>query len=181
MSSHTPGQDITVARATDRPGDLSPFRLGLLLRRAHDRAAGALAAAVRPQGIELRHFAVLIELANQSPRTQKELAELTGLDKAGIVRIVDDLEMRNYAVRRLVAGDRRLRAVELTEAGLKAFDDAHIPARVIAEDLHSHMMPGEEDQLMDLLTRYTYPDSHPTPSAASPTTTRDDEPVSPAG
>jgi MarR family transcriptional regulator, lower aerobic nicotinate degradation pathway regulator len=159
MSSRAAGQDITVARATDRPGDLSPFRLGLLLRRAHDRAASALTAAVRPQGIGLRHFAVLIELANHSPRTQKELNELTGLDKATIVRVVDDLEKCGYAVRRPVVGDRRLRAVELTEAGLKAFDEAHIPAHVIAEDLNSHMMPGEEEQLVDLLTRYTYPDT----------------------
>jgi DNA-binding MarR family transcriptional regulator len=157
MASRAADQGITQQRATDRPGDVSPFRLGLLLRRAHDRAASALAAAVRPQGIELRHFAVLIELANHSPRSQKDLAALVGSDKASIVRVIDDLEELGYAVRRPFPGDRRVRAIELTEAGLKAFDAAHSPARDIAADLHSHMQPGEEEQLMQLLTRYTYP------------------------
>ena len=54
----------TSARATDRPGDPSPFALGLLLRRAHWRAAAVMAEALRPLGIELRHFAVLLVLAN---------------------------------------------------------------------------------------------------------------------
>jgi MarR family transcriptional regulator, lower aerobic nicotinate degradation pathway regulator len=111
--------DIAQKRATDRPGDISPFRLGLLLRRAHDRAASALAAAVRPHGIELRHFAVLIELANESPISQRDLAARVGSDKTSIVRIIDDLEELGYAVRRPFPGDRRVKAIELTPAGLK--------------------------------------------------------------
>jgi hypothetical protein len=34
---------IARERATDTPGDISPFALGLLMRRAHDRAAHAAA------------------------------------------------------------------------------------------------------------------------------------------
>ncbi|MGW3445372.1 MarR family transcriptional regulator, partial [Streptomyces sp. NPDC001076] len=48
------------SRATDRPGDASPFALGLLLRRAHWRVAGVMTETLRPLGIELRHFAVLL-------------------------------------------------------------------------------------------------------------------------
>ena len=47
-------------RATDRVGDPSPFALGLALRRAHGHAAGVMSEALRPLGIELRHFAVLL-------------------------------------------------------------------------------------------------------------------------
>ena len=39
-------------RATDSPGDVSPFALGLLMRRAHDRAASALVQALRPLGLD---------------------------------------------------------------------------------------------------------------------------------
>ena len=38
MTADAPRQ-ATASRATDRPGDPSPFALGLLLRRAHWRAA----------------------------------------------------------------------------------------------------------------------------------------------
>ena len=54
-------------RATNRPGDSSPFAMGLLFRRAHHRASSALVEAMRPYGLELRHFAVLIVLSDQGP------------------------------------------------------------------------------------------------------------------
>ncbi|MFD1049411.1 MarR family winged helix-turn-helix transcriptional regulator, partial [Kibdelosporangium lantanae] len=87
------------SRATDRPGDTSPFALGLLLRQAHWRAAEVMTEALRPLGIELRHFAVLIVLVNRGPTVQKDLVAATGSDKAGIMRVVDDLESRGLAVR----------------------------------------------------------------------------------
>jgi DNA-binding MarR family transcriptional regulator len=151
------GKVTRQARATDRPGDVSPFALGLLLRRAHTRAASTMVAAMRPFGLELRHFAVLIVLADQGPMTQRDLVEATGFDKAGIMRVVDDLEDGGLALRRAVPGDRRARAVEITERGLEVFDAAHVDGVGLAEGLVSHLRPGEADHLMDLLTRFTYP------------------------
>ncbi|MGY4099735.1 MarR family winged helix-turn-helix transcriptional regulator [Nocardia sp. R16R-3T] len=141
------------SRATDRPGDPSPFALGLLLRRAHWRAASVMGEALRPLGIELRHFAVLIELVNHGPTVQRDLAAATGSDKAGIMRIVDDLERKGLAVRKTVAGDRRARAVEITPRGLELFDAAHVAAEPLAERLVAELGRGEPERLTDLLTR----------------------------
>ena len=143
------------ARATDRPGDLSPFALGLLLRRAHRRAATVMSEAIRPLGIEMRHFAVLLVLVNRGRTEQRDLVEATGSDKAGIMRIVDDLERKGLAVRKSVPGDRRVRAVEITRKGLELFDSAHVTAEPLAEHLVSVMGPGEAKRLEDLLTRFT--------------------------
>ncbi|MEC3980585.1 MarR family winged helix-turn-helix transcriptional regulator [Amycolatopsis sp. H20-H5] len=145
------------SRATDRLDDGSPFALSLLLRRAHSRAASAMAAAVRPLGLGLRHFAVLIVLVDRGPTTQRDLVQATGVDKAGIMRVVDDLEENGLAVRRAVPGDRRARAVEITVRGTEVFDAAHVDAPGLADDLVSHLRPGEAERLMDLLTRFTYP------------------------
>ncbi|MEU9450804.1 MarR family transcriptional regulator, partial [Streptomyces sp. NPDC048277] len=67
MTTHTPHgtPPSPASRATDRPGDASPFALALLLRRAHWRAAAVMAEALRPLGIELRHFAVLLVLVDR--------------------------------------------------------------------------------------------------------------------
>ncbi|MFJ9902450.1 MarR family winged helix-turn-helix transcriptional regulator [Streptomyces sp. NPDC101152] len=147
----------TAARATDRPGDPSPFALGLLLRRAHWRAAAVMGEALRPLGIELRHFAVLIELVNHGPTVQRDLAAATGSDKAGIMRIVDDLERKGLAVRKAVPGDRRVRAVAITPQGLELFDSAHVAAEPLAERLVAELEHGEPEQLTDLLTRLAHP------------------------
>jgi DNA-binding MarR family transcriptional regulator len=145
----------TAARATERPGDPSPFALGLLLRQAHWRAAAVMSEALRPLGIELRHFAVLLVLVNRGATEQRDLVEATGSDKAGIMRVVDDLERRGLAVRKPVPGDRRVRAVEITPKGLELFDAAHVAAEPLAERLVSVMGPGEAQLLKDLLTRFT--------------------------
>ncbi|GBG36832.1 MarR family winged helix-turn-helix transcriptional regulator [Mycobacterium montefiorense] len=142
------------ARATDRPGDPSPFALGLLLRRAHWHAAAVMSEALRPLGIELRHFAVLLVLVNRGPTEQRDLVDATGSDKAGIMRVVDDLERKKLAVRKSVPGDRRVRAVEITAKGIELFDAAHLAAEPLAERLVSAMRPGEAAQLSDLLTRF---------------------------
>jgi DNA-binding MarR family transcriptional regulator len=127
----------------------------LLLRRAHWRAAAVMSEALRPLGIELRHFAVLLVLVNRGPTQQRELVEATGSDKAGIMRVVDDLERKGLAVRKSVPGDRRVRAVEVTPKGIELFDAAHVAAEPLAEHLVSVMGPGEAEQLSDLLTRFT--------------------------
>jgi MarR family transcriptional regulator, lower aerobic nicotinate degradation pathway regulator len=149
------------SHATDRPGDTSPFAVGLLLRRAHDRAAHALASgALRPLGIELRHFAVLIELHQRGPMNQRDLGAAIGMDKAMIVRVVDDLEAAALVERRPVPGDRRVRQVAITAQGVEVFEAAHRNGDPVAAGLVGHLGPGEFAQLMDLLTRFTYP---PTP------------------
>ncbi|MET8157759.1 MarR family transcriptional regulator [Sphaerisporangium sp. NPDC005289] len=147
----------TAPRATGRPGDASPFALGLVLRRAHWRAAVAATEALRPLGIELRHFAVLLVLVDHGPTLQKDLVTATGSDKAGIMRVVDDLEQRGLAVRKTVPGDRRVRAVEITPQGLELFDAAHVAAQSLTERLVAELTPEEADQLKHLLTRIAYP------------------------
>ncbi|MFF7964992.1 MarR family winged helix-turn-helix transcriptional regulator [Streptomyces sp. NPDC007903] len=156
MAADVPHQ-TTASRATDRPGDASPFALGLLLRRAHWRAAAVMGEALRPLGVELRHFAVLIELVNHGPTVQRDLAAATGADKVGIMRVVDDLERKGLAVRKAVPGDRRVRAVEITPQGLELFDAAHASAGPLAERLIADLGPGDTEQLAALLTRLAHP------------------------
>ncbi|WKG05485.1 MarR family winged helix-turn-helix transcriptional regulator [Mycolicibacterium sp. HK-90] len=143
------------SRATDRPGDPSPFALGLLLRRAHWHALAVMSEALHPLGIEMRHFAVLLELANHGPMEQRELVEATGSDKSAMMRVIDDLEGKGLAVRTPVPGDRRVRAVEITPKGLELFDAAHVAAQPLAQRLVSTLRPGEAEQLKDLLARLT--------------------------
>ncbi|OBK11044.1 MarR family winged helix-turn-helix transcriptional regulator [Mycobacterium asiaticum] len=144
-----------VPRATGRSGDASPFALGLLLRRAHWHAAAVMSEALRPLDIELRHFAVLIVLVDRGPTRQQDLVAATGSDKAGIMRVVDDLERKGLAVRTPVPGDRRARAVEITAQGVELFDAAHLAAAPLAERLVAGLGPGEPERLADLLNRLT--------------------------
>ncbi len=100
---------------------------------------------------------MLIVLVNRGPTEQRDLVEATGSDKAGIMRVVDDLERKGLAVRKSVPGDRRVRAVEITPKGVELFDAAHVAAKPLAKRLVAVLEPGEAEQLTDLLTRFTSP------------------------
>ena len=122
-------------------------------------AATALAAVMRPYGLELRHFAILIVLADRGATMQRELPQLTGFDKAAIGRGVDDLEDAGFGKRVGIPHDRRIWLLDITARGTEVFDEAHVSARSIEAGLVAHLAPGEPEQLLDRLTRYTYPDA----------------------
>ncbi len=139
--------------ATAEGLDESPFAVGLLMRRAHDRFAGAMADAVRELGIELRHFMVMIRLAQEGPLSQSALAQRTQHEKAAMVRIVDDLERAGLATRELVPGDRRVRLVRLTDHGRAVFERAHELADPAAQRQLADLSEAEQAQLKQLLAR----------------------------
>ncbi|MFI6070227.1 MarR family winged helix-turn-helix transcriptional regulator [Actinoplanes sp. NPDC051343] len=139
------------AETPENPLEGSPFALGLLLRRAHDRVAAVIDEALTPFGIERRHLMVLMRLHAAGPLTQRDLVEQTDHDKASIVRIVDDLERLKLASRELVPGDRRLRAVTLTEHGRAVFAQAYESAEPAEASATATLTPAESRQLRHLL------------------------------
>ncbi|MGW3158462.1 MarR family winged helix-turn-helix transcriptional regulator [Streptomyces sp. NPDC001089] len=145
------------SRATDGPGDRSAFALGLLLRRAHHRALAAVTGVLRPLGLEPRHFAALVALCDRGAMSQTALTEVTGSDRATMVRVVDDLERELLVTRATLPQDRRVRIVAATERGRRVFDQAHVDATPVLDCLVAHMSPDENDRLVNLLTRYVYP------------------------
>lgn len=115
--------------------------------------------ALRPLGLETRHFAVLIALSSGGPMSQQALVDATGSDRATMVRVIDDLQRDNAVTRASQPGDRRVRIIELTEHGASLFDRAHLNAGALIDALVSHLGPDEPEQLIGLLTRFAHPDA----------------------
>lgn len=91
--------------------------------------------------------------AQETERTQIQLAELSDLDKTTMVVTVDELEKAGLAERRPSATDRRARIISVTEAGERAVErGTAIADRVHREVLES--LPGpERDVFVSALTR----------------------------
>jgi MarR family transcriptional regulator, lower aerobic nicotinate degradation pathway regulator len=132
----------------------SPFALGMLLREAHERVARTMDHALRPFGIERRHLMVLMRLAGEGVLTQRDLVERTRHDKASIMRIVDDLERLGLAVREPVPGDRRLRAVTMTEHGQDVLHQAREAAHPVARASTEPLTSDQALRLKELLRAY---------------------------
>jgi MarR family transcriptional regulator for hemolysin len=123
-----------------------------LLTQAHYALATELALAFEPLGISPRGHSVL-GAAMTGPHTQKELADLVGLDKTTMVVTLDELEASGLARREPSSTDRRARVIEVTKTGRAKVSAANkIVARVQADVLAS-LEPGQGDALLSALER----------------------------
>ncbi|MEY9841543.1 MarR family winged helix-turn-helix transcriptional regulator [Streptacidiphilus sp. EB103A] len=128
--------------------------VGLLLRRAHRRAAREFGRQLQPLGIDNRHAGVLLQLARVGPVTQRDLIVLLGSDKSTMVRTIDELEARGLAVRQPHPTDRRAHAIQATEAGLAALAEVRSRADTAGNALLTCLQPAERSQLLQLLRRF---------------------------
>lgn len=148
---------LAAMNTPDSPGgthSTGPARIGPLLRLAQRRAARTFSEALRPLGIEGRHYGVLLNLGRHGPLSQRRLIDLTADDKSSMVRTVDDLEARGLAVRRPSPTDRRAYAVEMTEEGRRLFAEASRIADEVGARLLDCLNEEDREQLYALLERF---------------------------
>ncbi len=102
--------------------------LGYTLRRAQMAVFQDIYRAFGDAGggITLTQFSVMAVAADNPDITQTELAEVLAVERPRIVPILDGLEARGLALRRVCGVDRRNRRITLTDAG----------ARLLAELKH---------------------------------------------
>jgi DNA-binding MarR family transcriptional regulator len=126
--------------------------LNWLLTQAHYALASELAVALEPLGLTPRGHAVL-GAAQTGVHTQKQLADLVGLDKTTMVATLDELERAGLARRVPSESDRRAHVVRVTPEGRRKVTAANkIAKRVDATVLGAL---GEEtgDELIATLGR----------------------------
>jgi MarR family transcriptional regulator, transcriptional regulator for hemolysin len=126
--------------------------LNWLLAQANHALASELAAAFAPLGITPRGHAVL-GAAGSGAHTQKQLAEMVGLDKTTMVATIDELEAAGFARRVPSPTDRRAHVIEVTPIGRKKFTAAMKTIKRVQDDVLASL--GEDDgaALMECLGR----------------------------
>ena len=127
--------------------------VGYNLKRAYMTVQEDFRRALGEGGLSTRAFSAL-SLAVQFPQiTQSELARILGIERSGLVSIVDDLERRGFLARAQMPGDRRVQALVPTDAGIKAQAAA---AKAVADHedrLLAALDAEERETLIELLTR----------------------------
>src|SRR3954463_8588265 len=103
------------------PGELGVFP-GYLLARLGGGSSRRFHEALEPEGLHPRHFGVMTMVAAHPGMSQQQLHEKTAIDPSSMVSVIDELEARGLAERRPDPGDRRARAIFLTEQGEGALE-----------------------------------------------------------
>lgn len=128
--------------------------LGYNLKRAYMIVRDDFRKQVEQSVLSPRSFSVLTLIVESSGLTQSAVARQLGIERSGLVAIIDDLEAHGLAERRAVPGDRRAQALMATDAGYDLH--AQILARVHAHEraLLASLDPAEQSQLLTLLRKF---------------------------
>ena len=128
--------------------------LGFLLARVSAQVTRATNAALAEAGLRVRQYSVLA-LVSDTPGgvTQRDLAQLLGLDPSQVVALVDELAAAALVSRNAPATDRRTRVVEATDAGRQARECAAALAQRAVDASLQALTSEDQSALRALLSR----------------------------
>jgi DNA-binding MarR family transcriptional regulator len=104
-------------------------------------------------GMRLKEFAMLAHLREHNPIPQQDLGEMLCIDANNLVILLNELEAREFAFRRRDPADRRRHLVEITEAGLRAFESAERGIESVEDDVLASLTDQERLELQVLLAK----------------------------
>ena len=138
---------------SDQPPEELAGYTGFLLGYLGEKSRRSFIALLEPHGFHPREFGLMTVMAKRPGLTQQELALLARVDPSSMVALLDDLERRGIAERRVDPQDRRRRAVYLTDKGQEQMRVLQREARKAAKTFLGPLSEDERDQLNTLLRK----------------------------
>ncbi len=143
---------ITTTEMSAQATDLDDL-IGYNLKRSYVVAQTDFQAALGDDGLSTRVFSALSLTISFPNITQSALARMMGIERSGLVAIVDDLEAKDYLRRAPVPGDRRVQALVPTDAGREAYAVAVDIVRAHEARLFANLSVDEKETLLGLLKK----------------------------
>lgn len=138
--------------------------LGYLMRRAQLWIFADFTRTLAEIPLTPAEFSVLLTIGANPALPQTAIADTLGIERAGLVRLLDRLEQAGWVQRRAAKRDRRSHALHLTEGGTETLERA----RLLADRHESHVIrrfgPARHADLLRLLADFS-PPTDPTPPA----------------
>ena len=127
--------------------------VGYNLKRAYIAFADDFKATEALDGISARLFAALCLIADFPNINQSELARKLGIERSGMVKLIDQLEDKGFIQRVAVAGDRRAYALVATADGRLACSRYKQAVEQHEAKLLAGFTSSERQLLLDFLHR----------------------------
>jgi len=146
--------------AAERSGLVSESRtfviedsLGYLVNRAARLMAHELAERIRPAGVAIGQWAVLVVLWARDGMSQAELSRVVAIEPPTMVRTIDRMVRDGLVTRTLDPEDGRLSRIYLTEHG-RSLRDELVPLAVsVNDEVLKRLTASEARTLRRLLTK----------------------------
>jgi DNA-binding MarR family transcriptional regulator len=127
--------------------------VGYNLKRAYMIVHDDFRRALGEDGLGPRTFSALAIVSNNSGISQSDLARRLGIERSGMVAIVDELQREGMILRKPVSNDRRVHALVVTERGRDMIDEAHQKIRAHEDRLFAEFSAEERQTMIRLLKK----------------------------
>lgn len=97
---------------------------GYFVKRTYSVMRADLAQALKPFGLRMVTFSVLVMIVDNPGLRQSQLAAALAIERPNLVVIIDELQRRKLVVRDRVPTDRRAYALHATKAGVELLEQA---------------------------------------------------------
>lgn len=104
-------------------------------------------------GMRLKAYMTLGHIRDHPGTTQQELETALVMDANSVVLILNELEARQFSVRRRDPQDRRRHLVEITPAGRRALEKADRAREALEDELLAPLSADERKNLRSLIER----------------------------
>ena len=141
-------EDASGLLAPRRHPDLLVYRLHWLAKAAGDRAGELCRQSFSISRRQLRTMSLLAGGVQRSPT---ELADLAGVDRGRMSRILDELERRGFIQSQRVAGDARRQVLSLTPAGERLYENLFGELRELHAQMLAALQPADREALARIL------------------------------
>lgn len=127
--------------------------LGYWLRRVSNAVSGTFSRALQERQTSVAEWVLLRELHARGQATPGELADVLGMTRGAISKVVDKLEAKKWIDEKAKDGDSRVRLLSLTREGQRNLPDL---ARVADENdarFFDYLDASEKHALRNLLVK----------------------------
>ena len=149
--------DNDVSVFTDVPPlsyvDLQRDSLGYAIKRAQVRTYGILFNVLGPDSLTTGRMTALSIIATQHGINQSVLADMLGITRAGVVKVIDSLQSGGYVRRQPIPEDRRSYSLEVTERGYAELRRLNMLLREHEKQIAAKLTARERKQLIALLEK----------------------------
>lgn len=137
------------------PDPDSPLRayLGYNIKMAYLAVHSDLSKVLSEKGLRIATFSALLTIVDAPDISQSQLAQKLGIDRSGVVLLVDELERADLIGRNKVPGDRRAYALRATVKGIKVAKEAADAVGAREERLFAALSAEERAVMTDFLKR----------------------------
>jgi DNA-binding MarR family transcriptional regulator len=128
--------------------DFTPYRIAVLGRAMSEQ----LGAAYEDEGLTIPEWRVLAVVSQAPSVAARDVVARTPMDKMAVSRAVASLEAKGL-IARSPAADRRVSALELSEAGRAVFSRVSVIALDYEAALFSGLAPAERKAFYECLAK----------------------------